>query len=152
MIKKNWKYILYAILITGISGGLSALLTDPKSEWYQSLVKSPLEPPPMVFGIAWGILYLLLTVLCAIVLIDTMGKKSGMFIVNGILLLLWCLFFFALKLPTISMIVLIVNFIFSIFLVFSAYDVRPAAGLMLIPFVIWLAFATYLNYYIVLMN
>lgn len=152
MNKKNLKYIFYAILITGISGGISALLTDPKSEWYQSLVKSPLEPPPMVFGIAWGILYLLLTISCAMVLIHTMGKKSGMYIINSILLVLWCLFFFTLKLPMVSLIVLIANFVFAIFLAFSAYDAKPAAGLMLIPFVLWLAFATYLNYYIVLMN
>ena len=152
MNKQKRKYIFYAILITGISGGLSALLTDPKSEWYQSLVKSPLEPPPMAFGIAWGILYLLLTISCAIVLVNTMGKKSGMYIINGILLVLWCLFFFALKMPVVSLIVLIINFILAIFLAFSAYDVKPAAGLMLIPFVLWLAFATYLNYYIVLMN
>ena len=152
MIKKNWKYILYAVLITGISGGLSALLTDPKSEWYQSLVKSPLEPPPMVFGIAWGILYLMLTVSCAIALIRTSGKLSGMYIINGILLILWCLFFFALKLPTVSLVILIADFIFAILLAFSAYDAAPAAGIMLIPFVLWLAFAAYLNYYIVLMN
>ena len=152
MNKKNRKYILYALLITGISGGLSALLTDAKSEWYQSLVKSPLEPPPMVFGIAWSVLYLLLTVSCAIVLIRTMGKKSGTYIINGILLVLWCLFFFGLKMPIIALIVLIVNFVVAILLAFSAYDVKPAAGLMLIPFVLWIAFATYLNYYIVLMN
>jgi len=152
MNKKKIRYILYSILITGISGGLSALLTDPDSEWYRSLIKSPLEPPPMVFGIAWGILYLLLTISCALVLMETMGKKSGMYIINGILLVLWCLFFFALEMPAVSFIVLIINFIFSIFLAFTAYDAKPAAGLMLIPFVLWLAFAAYLNYYIVLMN
>lgn len=150
--KKNIQYILTAIAISGVSGGISALFTDAKSAWYSALVKSPLEPPPAVFGIAWGILYLLLTISCVLVLKRTMGKKSGMFVLNGIFLILWCLVFFTLKLPTLALVILIASFLFAIFLAFSAYDEHHAAGILLIPFVLWLGFATYLNYYIVLMN
>ena len=152
MKKQNRKYILFAVLFTAVFGALAVVFTDTQSEWYLSLEKSPLTPPSMVFGIAWGILYLLLAISYAIVLIETQGKKGKLFLVNGVLLALWCLFFFTLEQSVVGLIILILTFLNSIFLARNSYEVRPIAGYLLIPFVLWLAFATYLNYYIVLMN
>ena len=152
MKKRNGKYILFAVLFTAVFAALAWLFTDTSSEWYLSLEKSPLTPPPAVFGIAWGILYLLLAVSYAIVLTETEGKKGKLFLVNGFLLALWCLFFFTLEQPVVGLIVLLLAFLNSIFLAWNSYEVRSAAGYLLIPLVLWLAFAAYLNYYIVLMN
>ena len=71
---------------------------------------------------------------------------------NGILLVLWCLFFFTLEMPVLSLVILAATFLCGLFLLWNAYEVRPLAGYLLIPYLLWLGFATYLNYYIVLMN
>jgi len=152
MKKQNIKYIVFAVVFTAVFAGLATLFTDTRSEWYLSLEKSPLTPPSMVFGIAWGILYLLMAVSYAIVLTETMGKKGRLFLVNGVLLALWCLFFFTLEMPVAGLIILVAAFLNSFFLAWNSYDVRPLAGYLMIPLVLWLAFAAYLNYYIVLMN
>lgn len=149
---KKWKYILIAVMVTAVSAGLAALFTDTQSAWYLSLQKSPLTPPGAFFGIAWGILYVLLAVSYALVLITSEGKKGKLFPLNAVLLVLWCLFFFTLELPALSLVILAVTFFCGIFLLWGAYEVRPIAGYLLIPYVLWLGFATYLNYYIVLMN
>lgn len=149
---KKFKYIAFSVIFTAVFAGLALVFTDTQSEWYLSLEKSPLTPSPAIFGIAWGIWYLLLAVSHAIVLIKSNGKKGVSFLLNGILLALWCLFFFTLQQPEASMILLSLAFLNGIFLMWNTCEIKPAVGYILIPFVLWLAFAAYLNYYILLMN
>ena len=73
MKKQNIRHILFAVIFTAVSAGLAALFTDTKSAWYLALEKSPLTPPGAVFGIAWGIFYVLLAVSYALVLVDSQG-------------------------------------------------------------------------------
>lgn len=152
MKKERSRYVVFAVLFTALFAGIAGIFTDTQSEWYLSLEKSPLTPPPPVFGIAWGIWYLLLAVCYAIVFAHTQGKQGRLFPVNAVLLALWCLSFFTLEQPLIALVILVMAFFNGIFLAWNTYEVHPAAGYALIPFVLWLAFATYLNYTILLLN
>lgn len=149
---KKLGYIAFAVLSTAAFAVLAGLFTDVESEWYTGLNKSVLQPPGAVFGIAWGILYVLLAASFAITLIKTEGKRDILFLLNLALLALWCYVFFELQNAVAGIIVLAVTFVESLILFKRTYDVSRLAAYLLIPFVLWLAFAMVLNYSIILLN
>lgn len=56
--KDIWK-IVFAVTITALFALLSSYFTDTSSEWYMALEKPSIQPPPIVFAIAWPIIYVL---------------------------------------------------------------------------------------------
>ena len=119
-----------------------------KSVWYYNLTKPPLAPPDWIFPPVWSILYFSMLVALLLYLFKpTQNKKSGYiyFAVQLILNLLWAPVFFYLKNMFLALIVIILLDIFVILTIKSFYKVSKISGLILIPYLIWILFATYLN-------
>ena len=119
-----------------------------KSVWYHNLIKPPLAPPDWIFPPVWLILYF--TMLMALLLYifkPAKNKKLGYiyFITQLIFNLLWTPSFFYLKNIVLALIVVIFLDIFVVLAVKSFYKVSKISGLILIPYLIWILFATYLN-------
>lgn len=116
-----------------------------KSVWYYNLTKPPLAPPDWIFPPVWSILYF--SMLVALLFKPAQNKKSGYiyFAVQLILNLLWAIVFFYLKNMFLALIVIILLDIFVILTIKSFYKVSKISGLILIPYLIWILFATYLN-------
>lgn len=119
-----------------------------KSVWYHNLIKPPLAPPDWIFPPVWLILYF--TMLMALLLYifkPAKNKKLGYiyFIAQLIFNLLWTPSFFYLKNIVLALIVVIFLDIFVVLAVKSFYKVSKISGLILIPYLIWILFATYLN-------
>lgn len=118
------------------------------SSWYYNLLKPPLAPPDWIFPPVWSILYFSILVALLLYLFKpAQNKKSGYiyFIAQLFLNLLWAPVFFYLKNMFLALIVIILLDIFVILTIKSFYKVSKISGLILIPYLIWILSATYLN-------
>ena len=119
-----------------------------KSVWYYNLTKPPLAPPDWIFPPVWSILYFSMLVALFLYLFKpAQNKKLGYiyFIAQLILNFLWTPTFFYLQNIVLALIVIILLDIFVILTIKSFYKVSKISGLILIPYLIWILFATYLN-------
>ena len=119
-----------------------------KSVWYYNLTKPPLAPPDWIFPPVWSILYFSMLVALLLYLFKlAQNKKSGYiyFIAQLILNLLWTPAFFYLQNIVLALIVIILLDIFVILTIKSFYRVSKISGLILMPYLLWILFATYLN-------
>lgn len=119
------------------------------NSWYDSLDKSPLTPPPIVFQIVWPVLYVLMAI-SFIRYLRRGGKAlgTGIFIFQLVLNGLWVYLFFSLSSPLFAMIDLIVLFVAVTTTTYLFWKVDPVAGILLLPYLLWLSFALYLNGYL----
>jgi len=125
-------------------------------EWYSSLRQSPITPPNKVFGIVWPILYILL--LISFILTIRSKRCKGFctalifFIIQMVFNLLWTSVFFAWKQIILGFIFIMIMIILTIVTMVLMRKISLTATCLLIPYIIWLCFAGYLNGYIMVMN
>lgn len=133
---------------------LGTLFVDTSSEWYQSLIKPALQPPPLVFSIVWTMLYALMAAALALASIqpDVKKKTLGLFAVTGILNVLWTYTFFEMHNPGGAFFILIITIITAVALYSDVYVFEKSASYLIIPYLIWLCFALYLNYELAFFN
>lgn len=123
-------------------------------KWYKNLKKSPLTPPDYVFGIVWPILYLLLLIYFLLGLKEKNLIPIIYFMIQMILNILWTTVFFKKKQINLAMYMLIGILFFTILSGLEMYNINNNIflPLLLIPYIIWLSFASYLNFYIITNN
>jgi len=133
--------------------------------WYTTLKKSPLTPPGFVFPIVWTVLYILLginvmTIYNKIKRLNRPAFFNQEFIKNYlisfeaqlILNLSWSFAFFKFKKPTISLGIVIGMVLLTIYLLYKSWYIDKTAFYILVPYLLWILLATYLNLYIVINN
>jgi len=116
--------------------------------WYQSLLKSELNPPGYVFGIVWPILYLLMSVSAY----RTFKVTKNLFLLQLFFNTIWSWLFFSFHMPVIALLNIWLLIFLNIKLLFQMIKIDKISGIIYIPYVIWLAFASYLNLFIVINN
>ena len=123
-------------------------------KWYKNLKKSPLTPPDYVFGIVWPILYLLLLIYFLLALQEENKLPLVYFMIQFILNILWTTVFFKKKQINLAMYMLIVILFFTILSGVEMYNKNNnfILPLLLLPYILWLSFASYLNFYIITNN
>ena len=148
---KNVLRFLSSIALTLFVGGLSAILTRGENDFYTSLNLPPFAPPPVVFGIVWTILYVLLGI--SLYVARPLNKNSS--ISFGTLLLflfIWPIIFFVLKSIPFSLIWIILTLIVCAITTLRFYNENKLSGLLLLPLLLWIVFATILNGAIYFLN
>lgn len=152
------KKIVYIIcpLVCLVLGFLSGVQTaDSISTWYAQLNKPSWNPPNWLFGPVWSILYILMGVSLAMVLNSTSTLKTKAVIVFSVQLILnlaWSYIFFVQKNMGGALIEIIFLLIFIIVTIVSFYPIRKTASYLLLPYLCWVAFASFLNYTIYSLN
>lgn len=154
----NRSYLLLSFLPPILVGILSSIITAGSSRSvYNTLDKPPLSPPGFLFPIVWTILYILMGV-ATYVMLKSNGfgpdKKKALLIFYAQLLVnfIWPIVFFKLELFGFAfLIILLLDFLVAI-TVLAYYRLEPLAGYLLIPYLIWILFATYLNLAIAIIN
>ena len=137
-------------LITGFIGSLFS-----PGEWYQSLEKSSLTPPNIVFPIVWNILFILMGVAAWRVWERRSQGASFallLFIIQLGLNMLWSYLFFGLQRPGLALIDIIVLWAAILATTISFFKIDKIAGILLLPYIGWVSFAIYLNYSIYHLN
>lgn len=154
MKKIQWKNLITAVAIPLATGGLSALLTKKAMDSFEMLNQPPLSPPTWLFPVVWTILYILMGI--ASYLIATSGQKNDTALtLYGIQLcfnFLWTLIFFNMEWYLFAFLWLIGLWILILLTTIAFYRISKPAAYMMIPYLIWVTFAGYLNYGIYLLN
>ena len=135
------------VIIALIVGGLASSNTADDI-WYQELVKSSLNPPGYVFGIVWPILYLMMSISA----FRTFHETKNLFLIQLLFNALWSWLFFAFQMPLIALMNIWLLIYLNIKLNLKMFYQDKLSGLLFIPYVIWLFFASYLNLFIVINN
>jgi len=137
----------------------SAASASPDTKWYKSLKQSPLSPPSWVFPIAWTILYALIIASGFVFLSATTTISAGVrslgffyYCAAWVLNLSWSQIFFRFQRPDLSFIVILAMLAFIALNIRAFYPVSRLAAYLLVPYMLWVSFATYLNGYILFMN
>ena len=139
----------------GLSGTFFTAPNIPT--WYATLQKPAFNPPNWLFGPVWTLLYLSMGVAAFLVWKEGLAKKEvefalGLFAIQLLLNALWTPLFFSLHWVLIAFIEIIVLWLFILLTIIKFYRLSKAAGLLLVPYLLWVSFASFLNFSIWLLN
>ena len=143
------KYLVLPLLVGGIVGFIISNFIQ-----YDNLNKPFLSPPQLAFPIVWTILYILMGISFGILseknLLDSKSKFLYYFqlLINA----LWSIFFFVFEWRLFAFIWIILLDIVVILMTINFYKKNKLAGILQIPYIIWILFATYLNLAFYLLN
>lgn len=148
-VKKFFVFLL-SVAIPLAVGGLSTLITGDIEGVYDSMMQPSFAPPAQVFPIVWGILYTLLGVSLFLVVkdgLDKPGVRDAVFYyaISLVLNLLWTPIFFRWNLILFAAIWLIAMIIFAVITAYKFYNINKLAGILMVPYILWLLFALALN-------
>ena len=149
----NFRIYLRSILIPVIIGAIVGFITSGFMD-YGSLVQPPLAPPSILFPIVWSILYVLMGVSYGILENNSLVDSSinaiyyGQLFVNAI----WSFFFFVFKWRLFAFLWILLLLALVIVMIIKFYEKNKIAGLLQLPYLAWVTFASYLNLAIYLLN
>ena len=155
--KIKWKELIIAIAIPLLVGGLSALLTSGAMQSFEQINKPPLSPPGWLFPVVWTLLYALMGI--ASYLIYTAKYSAGLagnallfYMLQLIFNFFWSIIFFNWEAYLLAFIWLLILLALIIVTTVKFYRISKAAAYLMIPYIIWVSFAGYLNLGIYLLN
>lgn len=142
------------IILLGFLSGMST--TSEIATWYSYLQKPSFNPPNFIFGPVWSALYILMGISLSIVI----GKISSrlrtisitLFVIQFVLNLCWSYIFFNLHQTGWAFIEIVFMWIMILLMIVSFYKVHKTAAWLQIPYLIWVSFASILNYSIYVLN
>ena len=145
---KNFLRIFLPIILGSIVGFLINGFID-----YTELAKPLLAPPKILFPIAWSIIYLLMGVSYYLYRKDYNDETvKKIYYAQLIVNLLWSIIFFIFKLRLLSIGWILLLDILVIILIKKYFETKKISAYLMIPYIIWLLFATYLNIGIYILN
>lgn len=155
--KTDWKKLALAVAIPLAVGGLSALLTMDNMVMFDAVNKPPLAPPKWLFPVAWTVLYVLMGIASYSVFTADApsGKKRASLIVYAISLafnFLWSIIFFNLDNYLLAFVWLCALWLLIVIVTVRFFGISKKAGWLMVPYILWVSFAGYLNYGIYLLN
>ena len=141
--------------LTGIIG--SVFTASSVSTWYVALRKPSFTPPGWVFGPVWISLYALMGIAAYLVWRNGLNQREvrialSLFVAQLILNALWSAMFFGLRSPLAGLADISALWVLIVLTIFYFLKVSTTAGLLLVPYIVWVSFAALLNYYIWAMN
>lgn len=148
---------LFILLCLG-AGAIGGLATAPAIPgWYASLNKPAFNPPNWVFGPVWTMLYVLMGVAAYLVYEKGAGKREvrmalALFGTQLGLNVLWSLLFFGLQSPLFGLVCIALLWFAIAATIIRFYPLSRPAGALLAPYLLWVSFASILNFYIWVLN
>lgn len=142
----------WAVAVAAVGGALTRL-----DSWYDRLKRPRLQPPDWAFGPAWTII-LALAATSALLgwrAAPDDGARTlvvALFLLNGALNILWNVLFFTLKRPDWALVEVVALWLSILAPIVAFQPFSPTAALLLVPYLLWVGFASYLNLCIVRLN
>ena len=149
--------LIASIIICQLAGIIGAIFTTPSiSGWYTNLNKPFFNPPSWLFGPVWTLLYLLMGISLFFVWNQKKGVKTKtaliIFAIQLGLNALWSIIFFGLHSPLVAFLEIIVLWLFIILTIIKFFPISKISAYLLIPYLLWVSFAGFLNLFIVRLN
>lgn len=151
------KTLAVSIAVPLAVGGLAALISGGGAEAYGTLNRPALSPPAWLFPVVWTALYILMGVAAYLIAVsdaDRPQKRTALILyaVQLFFNFLWPIAFFNFDAYRFAFVWILLLFalIFATAVLF--YRIKPAAGWLLLPYLFWVAFASYLNFAVAVLN
>ena len=152
-------FCMFLSFLPGILGLFVAPMMGGENIWYNSLNNSSLTPAGWVFPVAWTILYFLIGLALFLVMNKSNTNRRYdktnayiLFAINIVFNALWSFAFFGAGLPEVALIILTALIVTAIFMARSFFRISHAAFWLVLPYILWLMFAFYLNGMIIYLN
>jgi translocator protein len=156
MVKINYFKLISSIVICQFAGILGSFFTVSSiSTWYVTLNKPFFNPPNWIFGPVWITLYLLMGISLYLIWHNNTNDSKPAWVVFFIQLglnALWSLLFFGLKSPLLAFIEITFLWLFIVLTILFFYPHSKTASYLLIPYLLWVSFASVLNFSIFYLN
>ena len=146
--------LISVCFLPGVIGGF--FTANNLYPWFNSLAKPSFSPPSWVFSPVWTVLYTLMGISLFLILKADNSKNKTLgivfFTIQLVLNGLWSIVFFGLHQILLAFGVIIALLIFIILSIFEFYKVSKTSAYILIPYIIWVSFASVLNFSLYLLN
>ena len=156
---KNIKDIIIAIVIPLLVGGVSTLLTMKGMDKFKELNQPFLSPPTWLFPIVWTILYIMMGIASYLIyknknvfFYEEREKALLLYVAQLILNFFWSIIFFNMQQFVFAFFWLLLLWVFVLLLIINSKKVNKTACYLLIPYILWLTFAGYLNIMVAILN
>jgi benzodiazapine receptor len=149
--KRDVLGLVVSVAVPLAAGGLGSISTiSAIPTWYRGLRKPPWTPPNWIFGPAWTLLYTLMGISVWLVARSGWERRdvrmsTGLFGVQLLLNALWTPIFFGLKKPSLALAEIVPLWGLIAATAVQFFKIRPVAGLLLVPYLLWTTYATSLN-------
>ncbi len=153
--KIQWKKLIACIAIPIAVGGIAALLTRDGIAAFEVVIKPPLTPPAWLFPLCWTVLYVLMGIASYLVAVTEDDLRGNALLFYGVQLVLnfvWPLLFFNLEAYLFSFVWLVILWAIILVTMLKFYKISEKAGDLLLPYILWVTFAGYLNFGTFLLN
>lgn len=155
---KSFLKLIDSVVLCELVGIISAPFTIVSiPTWYRTLNKPFFSPPNWVFGPVWTILYVLMGV--SLYLVWKKGVKNEKtrtallyFFIQLALNFLWTFIFFGFHSPLAAFVTIVILWIMILVSIRKFYPLSKTAAYLLIPYILWVSFASVLNFSIVVLN
>lgn len=142
--------LIISLLIPLLVGALSAAISMKAMAAYGTMEKPPLSPPAWVFSVAWTILYLIMGLASYFVFISETDSRDKtlvltLYAIQLAMNFMWSIIFFNFGLYLLAFGWLIIMWALVIFCACKFFQMDKIAGLLMVPYILWLTFAAYLN-------
>lgn len=150
--------LIVSIVVCQLAGGIGAIFTSASiPTWYASLNKPVFNPPNVVFFPVWTTLYTLMGIAAFLVWRKGLHERPvrvalGIFAVQLVLNTSWSIIFFGLQSLFVALIVIVFLWVVILVNIVTFWRISKAAGALLIPYILWVSFATLLNYSVWMLN
>ncbi len=147
-----------AVLLSEAAGIVGSIFTTPAiPTWYAALVRPEFAPPNWVFAPIWTTLFALMGIAAFLVWNKGLDHRNvkialSMFIVQLILNIFWSIIFFGMHNPGAAFVEIIVLWLAILYTIITFAKVSRSAAWLLVPYILWVTFAGYLNYSIWILN
>ncbi len=150
----QWKKLIPCLLFPLAVGGLAGFLTRSSMSFFDAVQKPPLSPPGWLFPVVWTILYLLMGFASYLVLVSERPGQTAwkLYVIQLIFNFFWPIFFFNLEQYLLSFVWLLLLWLLILATILWFSRSSKLAGYLLIPYLLWVTFAGYLNLGIYFLN
>ncbi len=150
--------LIIAIVVCELAGIIGSIFTASAiPNWYATLAKPALNPPSWIFGPVWTTLYALMGIAAFLVWKkgwDRTDARKALYVFGLQLVLnaLWSIVFFGLQSPAWAFANIVLMWLAIVWTMILFYKISKPAVWLLMPYILWVSFAAYLNYSIWMLN
>jgi tryptophan-rich sensory protein len=155
--RKNLHYILAPLFYLAVAQIGSSFTMQGVSTWYPAIMKPPYTPSGVVIGVVWTVLYML-SAISLIVFVNAARSKKDVWVVlsvyllNGLINVLWSYIFFVKHLLFLAFLDALFIWVTVGLLMVCTWSYSRISSMLLVPYFLWVSFATYLNFIIYSLN
>jgi tryptophan-rich sensory protein len=148
---RGWRSVAVFVVTLAVTFATASIgATNLPGPWYEGLAKPSLTPPNWVFGPVWTLLYLMMGVAAGLVWrkagLHGARVALGLYLLQLVLNSAWSWLFFGLHQPGWAFADIVLLWLAIVATILAFQRISAAAALMMTPYLVWVSFASYLNF------